>query len=101
MAHVKVELRVESGQIVSVPAPVIVDPGDTIEWRCDAGDVTVSLQQGLLDGVQKFNGKRGKATDLATVKTNVARGKHFDCTITLDGKPMATKYGVDTSGSGD
>jgi len=101
MALVKVELRVESGHIVTDPAPVVVDPGDTIEWRCDAGDVTVSLEQGLLDGLQKFSGKRGKPTDQqAKVKKDVARGKHFDCTITLDGKPMPTKYGVDTSGSG-
>ena len=102
MAHVKVELKVDtSGQVVTVPAPVIVDPGDTIEWRCDAGDVTVSLEPGLLDGVQKFDGKRGKATDFARVKKDVARRKHFACTITLDGKPMVTAYGVDTSGSGE
>jgi plastocyanin len=102
MGHVKVVLMVNADhQVVTDPAPVVVDPGDTIEWRCDVGDVTVSLEQGLLDGVQKFDGKRGKPTHHGQVKKDVARGKHFECTITLDGKPMVTAYGVDTSGSGE
>ena len=103
MAHVKVQLKVDAtGRVFTDPAPVIVNPGDTIEWQCDAGDVRVSFKgQGLLDGVQEFDGKRGKATAHAKVKGDVARGKHFDCIITLNGKPMGKVYGVDTSGSGD
>ena len=103
MAHVKVELKVDkAGRVFTDPAPVIVNPGDTIEWRCDAGDVTVSFKgQKLLDGAQELDGKKGKATDTARIKGDVARGKHFDCMITLNGLPMGKVYGVDTSGSGE
>jgi hypothetical protein len=103
LKHQPVTLKLDStGKIVTEPFPVIVDPGDTVDWKCSEGDVTVSFRGlGLFDGPETFQGRKGQNTlPMGKVRVDVARGKHFDCTITLNGKVMDKVYGIDTSGSG-
>jgi plastocyanin len=102
LKHRPVVLKLDSGgNIVTDPSPVIVDPGDTVDWECREGDVTVSFKGlGLFDGPETFQGRKGEKTPKGRVRADVARNRHFDCTITLNGKVLNKVYGIDTSGSG-
>lgn len=100
MAHIKVQLKFDGARLITIPEKVVVSPNDTVEWVCDDGDVEVSFA-GLpvFEGEGRFRGRKGESTAYARVRADVPRGKHFDCNVTLDGKPVPTPYGVDTPGS--
>jgi hypothetical protein len=103
MAHVKVQLRLDASgkRLLTVPPVVVVDPKDTVEWKCDDGDITVAFDTGLFDGHREFRGSKGTSTNHGTIRADVTRGKHFDCKVTFNGKPTSITYGIDTSGSGE
>lgn len=103
MAHVKVQLTLDSGngRLVTSPPVVVVDPADTVEWKCEDGDIAVSFGTGLFDGDREFHGKKGQSTRRGHILAGVARGQHFDCTVTFNGNAMPITYGIDTSGSGE
>ena len=101
MAHVPVRFRLNhAGKLVTEPEPPIpVGPNDTVEWTCDEGEFTVSFgEQKVFDGPQPFHGATGRPTGKMKVRADVERGRHFDCTVTLNGKVMDKVYGVDTTG---
>jgi plastocyanin len=43
MATHPVIIEVTDGNFTYKPCNVLVDPGDTIEWKCEAGDFSVHL----------------------------------------------------------
>jgi len=78
MAHVKVQLKLDSAgaKLVTTPSVVVVNPNDTIEWKCDDGDVTVTFQgKTLFEGDGKFNGHKGHATAHGKIRPEPHEGR--------------------------
>lgn len=109
MANVLVKLKLDTTgkTLLTDRTPIVVEPGDTIEWKCDDGEITVSVEgAGLFEGNAKFSAKKGQSTARGKIAATAAQDKkkglmkHFDCKVTFDGKPMPISYGFDVPGSG-
>ena len=78
-----------------VPGAVIVNPGDTVQWRSDEGDLTVTFAADEPFGDRMFKAAAGQLTDPpALVRANVPN-QIFACTITLLGQTKVIS-GVET-----
>jgi hypothetical protein len=95
MAHQTVKLSMNAaGAVKTDPNPVLVNPGDSLSWISDEGDVIVSFTDDPFDNGKQFIGKKGKETDKATIRSNAPRGKHFVCLATIGGR-AGQAYGFD------
>jgi hypothetical protein len=97
MANVDVVLSFVGSDIVpnGKREPVIVHRGDTLAWKSDEGDVTISLPNAPLAGARDFSSRKGEFTaPKAKVKPDANPG-FFDCKATIGGKAGAKVYGIE------
>jgi len=73
---------------------VKVHRGQTLAWKSNEGDVTISLPLAPLVGAREFSSRKGEFTAEAKVQPNAKAGP-FDCKATIDGKAGATVYGIE------
>jgi len=96
MAHHSITLRVDAqGNIQTEPRPIVVAPGDTVAWKSDQGDVSVSFDDSPFDGDHRFAGQKGRNTTAGKIRADVPRGKFFECKASVGGKSGEKVYGVE------
>ena len=102
MANIDVDMFLDnSGELDFKPKPVVVKPGDTVRWKSDIGDLIVVFpkDQNPFTVHKQFGSAKGNISDAAVVRSDLPKGKSFECTVTLGGKEFTHASGVDSSGS--
>ncbi len=88
-------------QLKVVPDPVVVRPEDEVLWTSPDGPLTVEFPRDVnpFNGTPVFTSASGSAaTNHGIVRRDVARPKHFACTVTLGGHVFHRASGVDVPG---
>jgi hypothetical protein len=103
VAHNDIRLILDkaAGRLDQVPKPVFVQPGDTVSWTSDTKELLVSFASDnnpFADGAL-FVGTGGLPTNVGTVRADVSRSTHFECTVTIDGTVFEHWSGVDVPGT--
>src|ERR1700704_6094567 len=99
MANIDIRMFLDNERLVQVPEAVLVQPGDTVTWTSDAGDLTVRfVKDNPFADCAQFVSAKGLPTNAATVRGDVPGSKHFECTVTIDGRVFEHWSGVDTPG---
>jgi plastocyanin len=85
--QVRVSLCSQCGQVVWEPRPVVVDPGETVQWiNVEGQELSIDFQQHPFDPPKPpFKAPARGSTPVAHVKTGATRGDHFPCKVTLGG----------------
>ena len=102
MATIDVRMFLDrNGQLDFDPKPVVVNPGDRVRWISDVGNLTIvfSPDNNPFTVHKQFGSAKGNLSEAAVVRTDLPKGKHFECTVTLGGKVFTQASGVDTPGS--
>ena len=96
MADVNVILSFAGNEIVAngLAQLIQVRAGQTLAWKSDEGDVTISLPNAPLVGGRDFSSRKGEFTADARVLPQAPPGR-FDCKASIGGKVPAKAWGIE------
>lgn len=93
MTKFVVTVTVDKGKTTCNPVSVIVDPGDSVRWTCEDGDLAVEFKNSPFTSTQIWTAARDQLTPVAIVKPNLPHGTRFQPTISILEKEVAESLG--------